>query len=44
MHADFGGYYMGYYNLEMDAMLKEFTKLHLFYTENPNYGIEILDK
>ncbi|CAD8122919.1 unnamed protein product [Paramecium sonneborni] len=43
-HQDFGGYFVGYRNNEIDIMLKECNKLHSFYIENPIYGIEVQEK
>ncbi|CAK64692.1 unnamed protein product (macronuclear) [Paramecium tetraurelia] len=43
-YQEFGGYYVGYRNIDMDSMIKECNKLHAFHTENPIYGIEIQEK
>ncbi|CAK68129.1 unnamed protein product (macronuclear) [Paramecium tetraurelia] len=43
-YQEFGGYFVGYRNNEIDSMIKECIKLHSFYIENPIYGIEIQEK
>ncbi|CAD8205950.1 unnamed protein product [Paramecium pentaurelia] len=43
-YSEFGGYFVGYRNIEIDNMIKECNKLHAFYIENPIYGIEVQEK